>query len=65
MPLPVLLAAVGLVLGAVVGIQLFTWKVYAKGKAGPIDIDVGAGPTSYSWVPLALIGVGAYLLLKD
>lgn len=64
MPLPLILAAVALVVGGLVGAQLFTWKVYARGSVAGNTFDVGAGPTSFGWVPLALAAGAAFLLLR-
>jgi hypothetical protein len=74
MPLPLIIAAIATVLLGVVGVSVFNWRVYVRGAVGPVSGEVGVGgpgapaaPLALGdvpWIPIALAGLGAVLLLR-
>jgi hypothetical protein len=64
-PLALVIGALAVALTAI-GITVFSWRVYAR--VGPAEIGIG-GPSDQPpsgpipWVPLALVGAGALLIL--
>ena len=75
MPLPLILAGVGAVLLAVVGVSVFSWRVYVKAGVGPGSVEVGVGGPSSGvpgavgggvpWIPIALAAAAAYLIARE
>lgn len=73
MPLPLVVGAVGAVVLTVLGVTFLGWRVYGQVGAGPVSVGggvagPGAGPApqgaASSWVPLALVGLGALVILR-
>lgn len=71
MPLLLLVGAIAAALAAA-GITWFGWEIYARvgtggvqvGIGGPGSTDPGAGAGGLtSWLPIALLGTGALLIL--